>query len=128
MIHLGRFVYILSEVGAAGSAAPTDGSSSGGGGVVVDSWEYALITWAITQAFILVNVTRDANSAIVTADIQWPDGVNGTLIIDKVSDFPGVVDAWRATYASDPMKTVTQSAVTRDANGAVISQPVITVS
>jgi len=94
----------------------------------VDSWEYALITWAITQAFILVNVTRDANSAIVTADIQWPDGVNGTLIIDKVSDFPGVVDAWRATYASDPMKTVTQSAVTRDANGAVINQPIITVT
>ena len=94
----------------------------------MDSWEYALMTWAITQAFILVNVTRDANSAIVTADIQWPDGVNGTLIIDKVSNFPGAVDAWRATYASDPMKTVTQSAVTRDANGAVINQPIITVS
>lgn len=126
MLHLGRYVNILSSTDLADSLT---GSTGGSGGVnPVDTWQYALMTWAITSAFIITRATRDANSALINADVQWPDGVNGTLIVDKTSAFPGVIDAYRVTYASDPMKTVTQAAVTRDANGAVISQPIITIS
>lgn len=126
MIHIGRYINIVSADAGLSNAAVSD---TGGGGVIpVDSWQYALMTWAITNAFIITRAERDANSALVNADVQWPDGVNGTLIVDKASDFPGVIDAYRVTYASTPMKTITQAAVTRDANGAVISQPLITIT
>lgn len=128
MIHLGRYVNILSATGTDGNSVVSSGDDDGGGGIPVDSWKYALMTWALTNAFVMVNARRDANSALISADVQWPDGTNGTLIVDKVSDFPGVIDAYRVTYASTPMLTVTQTAVTRDANGAVISQPIPTIA
>ncbi len=91
--------------------------------------QYNLSTWAYTQAFQAVTATRDANGAIVTAIIVWPDGVAGVFTTDVASTaFPGAIDAWHATYASTPSKTITQPAVTRDASGAVIAQPAITIS
>lgn len=90
--------------------------------------QYNLSTWAYTQAFQALTVTRDTNGAIVTADIVWPDGIPGVFTTDIASiEFPGAVDAWHATYASTPSKTITQPAVTRDASGAVIAQPAITI-
>jgi hypothetical protein len=87
-----------------------------------------LSAWAYTQAFRAVTVTRDANGAIVTADIVWPDGTAGVFTTDVASTaFPGAIDAWHATYASTPAKLITQPAVTRDASGAVIAQPAITI-
>jgi hypothetical protein len=94
--------------------------------------EYAklptLLGWAYTQSFQLVTSTRDANGAIISADIVWPDGVTGTFTTDTTSTaFPGAIDAWHATYAGTPTKLITQPAVTRDVNGAVTAQPAITI-
>lgn len=87
-----------------------------------------LMSWALVQAFTLVSATRDANEAIIAGSILWPDGTPGVFTTDIASvDFPGAIDAWHATYAGNPARTVTQAAVTRDAAGAVIAQPVITV-
>lgn len=91
--------------------------------------QYNLQTWANSQTFQLVSATRDANSAIVTATVVWPDGIAGVFTTDLASvDFPGAIDAWHATYAGTPAKLITQPAVTRDANGAVIAQPAIIIS
>jgi hypothetical protein len=91
--------------------------------------QYNLQTWANSQTFQLVSAMRDANSAIVTADITWPDGVAGVFTTDIAStEFPGAIDAWHATYAGTPAKLITQTAVTRDENGAVTAQPAITIS
>lgn len=89
-----------------------------------------LIVWAYTSAFQLVSATRDANEAIVTASIVWPDGATGTFTTDIASTaFPGAIDAWHATHVLGSVtKTVTQTAVTRDANGAVTAQPAITIA
>lgn len=88
-----------------------------------------LLTWAQTQNFQLVSGTRDDNGALTSASIVWPDGAAGVFTADVISeDFPGAVDAWHATYAGTPARTVTQPAVTRDANGAVTVQPAITIS
>lgn len=85
--------------------------------------------WANSQTFQLVSATRDSNSAIITASIVWPDGIPGLFTTDVASvDFPGAIDAWHATYVGSPAKLITQTAVTRDANGAVIAQPAITIS
>lgn len=90
----------------------------------------SLLQWAYTSAFQLVSATRDANEAIVTASIVWPDGATGAFTTDIASTaFPGAIDAWHATHIlSGITKTVTQPAVTRDANGAVTAQPAITIA
>lgn len=90
----------------------------------------SLLQWAYTSAFRLVSATRDANSAIVTANIVWPDGATGVFTTDTASTaFPGAIDAWHATYLNGPIShTITQSAVTRDATGAVTAQPAITIT
>lgn len=91
--------------------------------------QYNLETWANAQTFRLVSATRDANSAIVSASIIWPDGIAGVFTTDIAStEFPGAIDAWHATYVGSPTKLITQTAVTRDANGAVTAQPAITIS
>lgn len=90
---------------------------------------FKLQTWALTQAFRLVAATRNSDGAITTATIEWPDGTAGVYTADTLSSaFPGATDAWHATYASTPAKTITQPAVTRDAStGAVTVQPAITI-
>lgn len=88
----------------------------------------SLLSWAYVQAFQLVSSTRDVNSAIISASIVWPDGKLGVFTTDVASiDFPGAIDAWHATYLGTPSKLITQPTVTRDANGAVITQPAITI-
>jgi hypothetical protein len=89
---------------------------------------YNLVTWSYTQAFQLVSATRDSNGAIISANIVWPDGAAGVFTTDSASVlFPGAIDAWHATYLATVTKTVTQPAVTRDVDGAVIVQPAITI-
>jgi hypothetical protein len=86
----------------------------------------SLLSWAYANTFRLVSATRDDNGAIITASIVWPDDVTGTFTTDVASTaFPGAIDAWHATYGG---QTVTQLAVTRDNNGAVIAQPAITIT
>ncbi|WP_059412651.1 hypothetical protein [Cupriavidus basilensis] len=88
-----------------------------------------LLGWAQTQNFQLVSGTRDANGALTAAQIAWPDGTAGVFTADVLSTaFPGAIDAWHATYVGATTKTVTQPAMTRDANGAVTAQPAILIS
>lgn len=87
-----------------------------------------LSAWAYASAFRWVTVTRDTNGAPITANIVWPDGVVGVFTTDHAStEFLGAIDAWHATYQGDPVKTVTQPLITRDANGGVTAQPAITI-
>jgi len=89
-----------------------------------------LMAWALTQAFTLVSATRDANEAITTGNVVWPDGATGVFTATVLSTaFPGAIDGWKATYVRGTQSyTVTQPTVTRDAAGAVINQPAITIA
>ncbi|MFM0058503.1 hypothetical protein PQR64_23055 [Paraburkholderia phytofirmans] len=89
-----------------------------------------LLQWAYATSFQLVSVTRDINSAIVTASIVWPDGGTGIFTTDTASTtFPGAIDAWHATYVNGSVShTITQPAVTRDVSGAVTAQPAVTIA
>lgn len=88
-----------------------------------------LAEWAISEDFRLVSATRNANGAITSATIEWPDGAAGTFTADLLSvAFPGATDAWHASYVGlSGTRTITQPAVTRDADGAVASQPAIVI-
>ena len=75
------------------------------------------------------SITRDANDAVTSATVVWPDGVSGTFTATTVSvAFPGAVDAYTVTYGSPVIRTYTQPAMTRNANGAVISRPALVVT
>lgn len=90
----------------------------------------ALVAWANAESYNATAVTRDANEAITTATVVWPDGGTGTFTTDTASTlFPGAIDAYHITYALGGVShTVTQSAVTRDGNGAVTAQPALVVT
>lgn len=81
---------------------------------------------ALLDPLIVGVITRDANGAATSAGVVWPDGTAGVYTATTVSTaFPGAVDAYTVTK---PPLTYTQSAVTRDANGAVTNRPAITVA
>lgn len=81
------------------------------------------------DALIAGTVTRDGNGAATSAPVAWPDGTPGTYTALVVStSFPGAVDSYRVTYGSPVTRTYTQPTITRDANGAVVNVPAITVS
>jgi hypothetical protein len=88
-----------------------------------------LRAWGYATAFRLISATRNSDGAITTATIEWPDGTDGVYTADTLSaTFLGATDAWHATYAGTPSKTVTQPAVTRNSDGAVTVQPAITIA
>ena len=73
-------------------------------------------------------ITRDPTGAATTAPVTWPDGTPGTYTALVLSAaFPGAVDSYQITYGSPVTKTYTQPAITRDANGAAVTVPAITV-
>ena len=75
------------------------------------------------------SITRDANDAVLSASVVWPDGAPGTFTATVVStSFPGAVDAYTVTYGSPVIRTYTQPAMTRNANGAVSSRPALVVT
>jgi hypothetical protein len=84
--------------------------------------------WAYAESFAVISATRDANNVITSANIKWPDGVSGVFTIDAINATFNTIDAWHATYLDTVTKTVTQTTVTRNADGAVTAQPEITVS
>jgi len=104
---------------AAAEAEATVGASS----------NIQILNWAYIQAFAITTATRNSNDVITTASIVWPDGATGTFTTDTINTTFNAIDAWHATHIlSAVTKTVTQTAVTRNSNGAVTAQPVITIS
>lgn len=120
---------IVGYLDAGGLERDLSGNAIRSGDTPIPAGSAGLMAWAYAQSFQLVSATRDANGAITTASIVWPDGTTGVFTTDTASTaFPGAIDAWHATYLSTPTKTATQPAVTRDSNGAVTAQPTITIS
>jgi len=87
-----------------------------------------ILNWAYVQSFAVISAARNANNVITTASIIWPDGATGTFTADTINTTFNAIDAWHATHIlSGVTKTVTQTAVTRNASGAVTAQPAITL-
>lgn len=78
---------------------------------------------------IVGSIIRDANQAVTSADVVWPDGKPGTFTALTLSTaFPGAVDGYKITYGSPVTKTFTQPDITRNAAGAATTVPQIVVS
>jgi len=104
---------------AAAEAEATVGASS----------NIQILNWAYIQAFAITSATRNSNDVITTASIVWPNGATGTFTTDTINTTYNAIDAWHATHIlNSTTKTVTQATVTRNSNGAVTAQPIITIS
>lgn len=73
-------------------------------------------------------ITRDANNVVTTSGVVWPDGTTGVFTATTVNATFKCVDAYTITYVGGTTRTVTQSAVTRNAAGYVTTYPVATVA
>jgi hypothetical protein len=97
-----------------------------GGGTINDQ---VLKAWTEAGSYELTSVTYDGThtSAISTATVKWPDTSGGTFTSTTINSTWGKVDAYTITHTLSG-KTVTQTAVTRDANGLITTKPALTVA
>ena len=86
-----------------------------------------VLNWCINQNWIAATITRNSNEVVTSANVTYPDGQQGTFTATSFDSVSGAINSWVATYGSPTIYTITQPAVTRDANSAVIIQPKITI-
>lgn len=106
------------------SALDTAITGLAGGAAVANA---TLIAWAEAEAYQAISLTRDEDGVVSGATVLWPDGSAGTLTRTSKNATWLAVDAYTLTHAASG-KTVTQAAVTRNADGAVTAKPALTVS
>lgn len=85
-----------------------------------------LKAWAASGAYTLTSATRDSDDVITVATVAWPDGSAGTFTTTTKNATFLLVDAFTVTHSVSG-KTVTQTAVTRNAAGSITAQPALTV-
>lgn len=72
-------------------------------------------------------ISRDANNVVTTCNVVWPDGSAGVFTATANDTDTGAIDSYTITHTASG-KTVTQSAVTRNSDGAVTTKPALGVS
>lgn len=88
-----------------------------------------LVAWTLSESFAMSGVAYDSDGILESADITWPDEVTGELNVTVANEEFLVPDAFTATYVKySATRTVTQSTITRDEDGAVLTQPLPTVA
>ncbi len=95
-----------------------------GGATVTDA---RLKEWVQGEDYELTAVTYDGDGVPTTATVKWPDASAGTFTTSTKNTTWLAVDAYTISHAASG-KTVTQAAVTRDANGQVTVKPALTVA
>lgn len=69
--------------------------------------------------------TLDANGAILSSAVTWPDGTTGLYTGTPSATFPAALDSYTITHGTT---TYTQPTVTRDTAGNITNQPAITTA
>lgn len=86
-----------------------------------------LKAWVSSDAYELLSITRDGNDVITSATVKWPDGSAGTFTATTINSTSHLIDAFTVTHTASG-KTVTQAAVTRNADGFPTAYPALTVA
>lgn len=95
-----------------------------GGATVTDA---RLKEWVSGEDYEITAATYDSDGVPTTATVKWPDASAGTFTTTTKNATWLAIDAYTVSHTSSS-KTVTQAAVTRDANGQVTVKPAITVA
>ncbi len=83
--------------------------------------------WTEGECYELTAITYDSDGVPTTATVKWPDGSAGTWTTVTKNSTWLAVDAFTVSHTASS-KTVTQAAITRDANGQVTVKPALTVA
>ncbi len=109
---------------AAMNEIDADLAALGGGATVTDA---RLKEWASGEDYEITAATYDSDGVVTTATVKWPDASAGTFTTTTKNTTWLAVDAYTVSHTASG-KTVTQAAVTRDANGQVTVKPALTVA
>jgi hypothetical protein len=95
-----------------------------GGASVPDD---VLKEWTAGEDFEITAAGYDVDEVVTTATVKWPDGSAGTFTTTSKNATWLAIDAFTITHTTSG-KTVTQAAVTRNANGSISVKPALTVA
>lgn len=89
----------------------------------------SLTEWTEAAAYQMTAITYSTSypRVVASATVAWPDGSSGTFTTDSTNASWEAVDAYHITHVASG-KTITQAAVTRNANGSVTTKPPLTVA
>lgn len=85
-----------------------------------------LIEWTLAECW-TGTFTRNSDNVVTSASISWPDGSSGTFTTVTINATHLAIDAFTVSHTVSGL-TVTQSAVTRNSDGAVTVRPFPTVA
>lgn len=87
----------------------------------------SILAWAYVEAYAPLTSTIDANGVETDQTIQWPDGATGAKHVTSIVN--GAPSAWYYTHVLGGQTiTLTQPALTFDANGNQTAQPALVIS
>lgn len=86
-----------------------------------------LKSWTVSELYEPTSVTYNDVGVATAADIVWPDGSAGVFTSTDINLVWLAVDGYTITHEGSG-QTVTQAAVTRNGDGAIIAKPALTVS
>ena len=101
--------------------------AKGAAGALAVTFDELLVGWAESGSYQAMSVVLDADQVASSAAVVWPDGSAGVLTRTAKSDAWLAVDAYTISH-TDSGKTVTQAAVSRDADGNVTTKPALSVA
>lgn len=86
-----------------------------------------LVKWTQGKNYEPVDITRDSEGRVTSMTVLWPDDSVGVYTATDYNATHEVYDGYTITHTTSG-KTVTQAAVTRNVEGAVITKPALTVA
>lgn len=86
-----------------------------------------LVEWAQGKDYEMLSITRDSEGRITTSTVKWPDGSAGTYVATDYNATHEVYDGYTIIHVDSGLQ-VNQTAVTRNADGAIITKPALTVT
>jgi hypothetical protein len=72
-------------------------------------------------------ITRDSDGRVTTMTVKWPDDSTGIYTATNYNGTHEVYDGYTVSH-TDRVKTVIQTAVTRNVDGAVINKPALIIT
>lgn len=85
-----------------------------------------LVLWTAGKNYEPQIITRDSEDRVTSMTVLWPDNSTGVYTATDYNVIHETYDGFTITHLLS-VKTVTQSAVTRNLEGAIITKPAITV-
>ena len=86
-----------------------------------------LVEWTQGKDYEPLVITRDAEGRVTSMTVKWPDTSAGVYTATDYNATHEVYDGYNITH-TDSTQTVTQAAVTRNAEGAITNKPALTVA